>query len=250
MNAYILGSIYRDLGDMENYVRYLAHSAMADVVSCNKDIASLEELGMYLFSLGDIDRAYAYTNYCLQNALFYKNRVRVMRISGTIDQINAVYQERMRMQGDRLQFYLVVVSILSVGLLFAIVYIYRKLRQLASSRARLWEANEELNRNVADLSQTQDRLEEANGKLNELNTELKDVNARLRESNYVKEEYIGYIFSICSDYIGKLDEYRKSINRKIKTGQIDEVKSQTDTPIMAQKELEEFYRNLVCFCFL
>ena len=243
MNAYILGSIYRDLGDMDNYMKYLAYSSMADITSCNKDIASLEELGTYLFSLGDIDRAYSYINYCLQNALFYNNRVRIMGISGIIDQINGVYQEHMRQQGERVRSYLVIVSVLSVVLLLSIIYIYYKLRQLAASRSKLREMNGELNRHVYDLSEAQKQLKEVNDKLQSLNVELKDVNAQLRESNYVKEEYIGYVFSICSNYINKLDEYRKNINRKIKTNQIDEVKAMTDRPTMAQKELKEFYKN-------
>lgn len=243
MNAYILGSIYRDLGDMDNYMKYLAYSSMADITSCNKDIASLEELGTYLFSLGDIDRAYSYINYCLQNALFYNNRVRIMGISGIIDQINGVYQEHMRQQGERVRSYLVIVSVLSVVLLLSIIYIYYKLRQLAVSRSKLREMNGELNRHVYDLSEAQKQLKEVNDKLQALNVELKDVNVQLRESNYVKEEYIGYVFSICSNYINKLDEYRKNINRKIKTNQIDEVKAMTDRPTMAQKELKEFYKN-------
>ena len=243
MNAYILGSIYRDLGDMDNYMKYLAYSSMADITSCNKDIASLEELGTFLFSLGDIDRAYSYINYCLQNALFYNNRVRIMGISGIIDQINGVYQEHMRQQGERVRSYLVIVSVLSVVLLLSIIYIYYKLRQLATSRSKLREMNGELNRHVYDLSEAQKQLKEVNDKLQALNVELKDVNSQLRESNYVKEEYIGYVFSICSNYINKLDEYRKNINRKIKTNQIDEVKAMTDRPTMAQKELKEFYKN-------
>lgn len=243
MNAYILGSIYRDLGDMDNYMKYLAYSSMADITSCNKDIASLEELGTFLFSLGDIDRAYSYINYCLQNALFYNNRVRIMGISGIIDQINGVYQEHMRQQGERVRSYLVIVSVLSVVLLLSIIYIYYKLRQLATSRSKLREMNGELNRHVYDLSEAQKQLKEVNDKLQALNVELKDVNAQLRESNYVKEEYIGYVFSICSNYINKLEEYRKNINRKIKTNQIDEVKAMTDRPTMAQKELKEFYKN-------
>lgn len=243
MNAYILGSIYRDLGDMDNYMKYLAYSSMADITSCNKDIASLEELGTFLFSLGDIDRAYSYINYCLQNALFYNNRVRIMGISGIIDQINGVFQEHMRQQGERVRSYLVIVSVLSVVLLLSIIYIYYKLRQLAASRSKLREMNGELNRHVYDLSEAQKQLKEVNDKLQALNVELKDVNAQLRESNYVKEEYIGYVFSICSNYINKLEEYRKNINRKIKTNQIDEVKAMTDRPTMAQKELKEFYKN-------
>lgn len=243
MNAYVLASICRDLNDREGYQKYLVCSAMADVASCNKDIASLEELGRYMFDLGDIDRAYAYINYCLQNALFYKNRVRIMSLSKVIERIYVVYQERARQQENRLQLFLCVVSILSAVLLCAIVCIVRQLKVQKQSHVQLDEMNRRLNRHVDDLSETHDRLKQANDRLNSLNAQLKDVNLQLRESNDVKEEYIGYVFSICSNYISKLDEYRKNINRKIKANRIDEAKALTDTPAMAQNELKEFYQN-------
>ena len=111
------------------------------------------------------------------------------------------------------------------------------------SRSKLHEMNEELNRHVDNLSEAQRQLKEANDKLQTLNVKLKDVNTQLRESNYVKEEYIGYVFSICSSYISKLDEYRKNINRKLKANQVDEVKVMTGRSTMAQSELKEFYGN-------
>ena len=64
---------------------------MADVRISNKDIASLEELAKLLFSLGDIDHAYVYMSYCLQNALAYRNRVRVVGISAVQDTIHQIY---------------------------------------------------------------------------------------------------------------------------------------------------------------
>ncbi len=243
MNAYILGSIYRDLNDMDNYMKYLAYSAIADIVSCNKDIASLEELGNYLFELGDVSRSYAYVNYCLNNAVFFKNRVRIAGIAFTINKIHAEYQNIVSSQAVRIRHYLLVVSLLSIILLAAIAYIYKKLRQLSASRTKLREMNLTLNHNIEDLSEAQRQLKEVNEKLHSLNGELKKVNGQLRESNYVMEEYIGYVFSLCSNYINKLDEYRKNINRKIKAKQIDEAKAMTDTPTMAHNELKEFYKN-------
>ena len=53
---------------------YLIYSAMADLRVCNRDIASLQELSSLLYDAGDIDRAYAYMNYCLKAALLYPNR--------------------------------------------------------------------------------------------------------------------------------------------------------------------------------
>ncbi|MCD8179387.1 MAG: DUF6377 domain-containing protein [Tannerellaceae bacterium] len=42
-----------------------------------------------------------------------------------------------------------------------------------------------------------------------MNDELNQVNRDLSESNVVKEEYIGYVFNMCSAYIDKLDDFRK-----------------------------------------
>lgn len=243
MNAYMLACIYRDSNQRNEYLRYMACSAIADVRIANKDIASLEELAKVLFECGDIDRAYTYINYCLQNAQIYRNRVRVIGISKVQDAVHQAYQERNRKQEARLHLFLVLVSILSVVLLVAILYIYRQMKHLAKSRTKLNEVNLLLNKHVDELSLAHTRLAEVNDQLQSLNGQLKEANSQLRESNYVKEEYIGYVFAICSNYISKLDEFRKNINRKIKAKQFDDVKTLTDTPTMAQNELKEFYHN-------
>ena len=79
--------------------------------------------------------------------------------------------------------------------------------------------------------------------INRLCRTMEEVNDQLRESNYVKEEYIGYVFNICSTYISKLEEFRKNINRKLKVGQIEDVKAMTDSSATASNELKEFYQN-------
>ena len=86
-------------------------------------------------------------------------------------------------------------------------------------------------------------LGKVNGELSEINEKLKVSNDELLESNYVKEEYIGYVFSICSSYITKLEEYRKNISRKLKAGQIDDIISLTSSTTMVQSELKEFYHS-------
>lgn len=243
MNAYVLACFYRESDEQENYLTYLIYSAMADVRISNKDIASLEELAGVLFSLGDIDHAYVYMSYCLQNALAYRNRVRVVGISAVQDTIHQIYQERNQRQEARLRMYLALVSVLSLISLFAFLYIYKQMKRLKQSRQQLNEANNRLNKHVEELSKMHGQVAETNVQLTSLNEQLRDTNNQLRESNYVKEEYIGYVFSICSNYISKLDEYRKNINRKLKANQLEDVKALTDTHSMAQNELREFYHN-------
>ncbi len=57
-----------------------------------------------------------------------------------------------------------------------------------------------------------------NEELKHINSDLHTLNDKLQESNQVKEEYIGYVFNMCSLYINKQEEQRKMLARKIKTG--------------------------------
>lgn len=243
MNAYGLSNMYKRIGDKEKTMIYLIYSAMADLRVCNRDIASLQELSSLLYDAGDIDRAYAYMNFCLKAALLYPNRVRIIDISTKRDKIYANYQQRDIRWRNSLQNYLYVVTLFAVILALALIGLYRQTKKLRKSRTELDAANHSLNQHVVELSQMHKQLALANSELQNLNDLLRSANQKLRESNDVKEEYIGYVFSICSNYISKLDEYRKNINRKLKTGQFEEARQLTDSSSLTQNELKDFYAN-------
>lgn len=243
MNAYGLSNMYKRIGDKEKTMIYLIYSAMADLRVCNCDIASLQELSSLLYDAGDIDRAYAYMNYCLKAALLYPNRVRIINISTELDKIYANYQQRDIRWRNSLQNYLYVVTFFSIILVLALIGLYRQTKKLRKSRTELDSANHSLNQHVVELSQMHKQLALANQELQNLNELLRSANQKLQESNDVKEEYIGYVFSICSNYISKLDEYRKNINRKLKTGQFEEARQLTDNSSLTQNELKDFYAN-------
>lgn len=243
MYAYVLAIIFRDEGNDEEFFHYLILSSMADIRSANRDIASLEELGIILYERGYTDRAYSYLNHCLGCAQLYKNRIRMISISSALDAIHRTYEQINKQQEADLRRYLFIVSTLLLILLAAVFLIGLQMKRLKESRRKLNKANQALNKHVDELEHAHSQLAEVNSKLQSLNDQLLDANNKLTESNYVKEEYIGYVFNICSSYISKLDEYRKNINRKIKTGMIDEVKKLTDSSSLATNELKEFYRN-------
>lgn len=243
MNAYGLSNMYKRIGDKEKTMIYLIYSAMADLRVCNRDIASLQELSSLLYDAGDIDRAYAYMNYCLKAALLYPNRVRIINISTELDKIYANYQQRDIRWRNSLQNYLYVVTFFSIILVLALIGLYRQTKKLRKSRTELDSANHSLNQHVVELSQMHKQLALANQELQNLNELLRSANQKLQESNDVKEECIGYVFSICSNYISKLDEYRKNINRKLKTGQFEEARQLTDNSSLTQNELKDFYAN-------
>ncbi len=75
-----------------------------------------------------------------------------------------------------------------------------------------------------------------------LNEDLKLKNDELKEANYVKEEYIGYVFTICSNYIGKLEGLKRNIHLKAMTKKYKEIEAET-ADIDMKDELKVFYRS-------
>ena len=241
--TYNLSAIYRSENNESKYLENLILSAMADIRCVNGDIGSLQEIAEYLFKHGEIDRAYNYILYCSQKAMLFHNRVRIVKMSHLQNQIYKAYQEQSRTQQKRLQASLIAVSFLFLVLIGAFLFIRKQMRRLKEANLKLDSTNQKLSVNMDALSTAHQRLEEVNIQLKDLNTQLQEVNDQLRESNYVKEEYIGYVFNICSTYISKLEEFRKNINRKLKVGQIEDVKAMTDSSATASNELKEFYQN-------
>lgn len=267
MIAYVLARMYEAIGDHNLHIYYLAQSAMADIRSANQDIASLEELAGTLYDIyatehrqrtsilaldSDqlIARAYNYINVCLQTTQRYNNRVRTVSIARVLDQILQAYLERDAHQRSRLQYSLVTVSLLLLLLGGGVVLIWRQKQRLGRSRQELAASNQELVTSRQELAEANQQLQDANRQLHEAMEQLQqsitsqaEANQRLRESDLVKEEYIGYLFAICSSYISKLDDFRKNINRKAKVKLYDEVLQMTDKSTMVQDELKEFYHN-------
>lgn len=242
---YALSKLYEWQDDKENYEKYMILSAITDVTTANAEIASLEELAKIVFNngKGDIDRAYSYINYSLNKALTYPNRVRAFGIAKTQDDVNRAYQQRNREQEQRIKLYLVLACVLAVVLIITVAVIVYQNRKLKLQRSDLDSANKNLNRNVTELSEAKTQLGLANESLKKLNEELNSINQELKESNYVKEEYIGYIFTICSSYISKLESFRKNIHVKAMAKKYKEIEDYTSKADMMKEELRDFYKS-------
>lgn len=229
INAYALATMYRCEGDEDNYMKYLVCSAIADIRNCNRDVASLEELSLIFYNRNDIDRAYACISYCSNAALQYPNRVRMVNITSLMDRIQQAYSDRSEIQEKRLQKSFYTTSVLSAVLALAVILICIQFSRLSRSRRKLEESNRLLGEHIRELSETQRRLRE--------------VNSSLSEANYVKEKYIGYVFSICSDYITKIEEFRKDIRRCLVSGRIDGIRTLVSDTSVTQEELKAFFHS-------
>lgn len=143
--------------------------------------------------------------------------------------INASYQEKEVQARKQLEYYLYLISILSLFLVGAIVYVYRQMRKVSKVKE--------------ELSISGEKLQELNVELQSVNEQLSDFNEQLHESNRIKEEYIAQFFDICSSYIDKLDDYRKKLNKKAMSRQFDELSEILKSSSVTDDELNELYRR-------
>jgi hypothetical protein len=64
----------------------------------------------------------------------------------------------------------------------------------------------------------------------------------LQEANKIKEEYIGYYFNINSEYLGKIEAFKKSVEMKLITKKLEDIKFIVNN-INPKKEREELYHS-------
>ncbi len=64
---------------------------------------------------------------------------------------------------------------------------------------------------------------------------------RMRESLIAKDDYIGRILSLCSNYIERLEDFNRMAGRKIKAGQVSELYDMIESGKMLQEQTHKFH---------
>lgn len=227
--AYERSLLYEAKGDLVNEKKYLLLSALSDCRASVKDIASLTKLAMILFEEGEVNKAYQYINYSFDDAEFFNSKLRLIEISNILPMINMVIQMESNLQKVRLWFYILIATLLSMFLAGMVFVIGRQKRKLTYARNELQISNS--------------KLTVLNGDLQTSNLQLIDLNQELAGINQVKEQYIGNFLNICSNYIDKLNDYRKMVGKYVGAKKYSELYEMTRPGKMVDAELIEFYTN-------
>ncbi|WP_294589304.1 DUF6377 domain-containing protein [uncultured Bacteroides sp.] len=213
MMAMGLARAYKLSEKTEEEEKFLILAAMADTKLAVKENEALLTLAVNLYHKGDVDRAYNYIKVALDDAIFYNSRFKNTVIARIHPIIENTYLYRLEQQKQNLRLYILLISLFVVALAITLFFAIKQTR----------------------------RVSRAKKNLNVMNEKLVLLNKSLDEANLIKEKYVGYFMNQCAVYINKLDEYRKNVNRKIKTGQVDELYKSSSRPF--ERELEELYTN-------
>ena len=213
--AYCIARYYQDNEQMDIYEKYLVQAAISDQVCPLKENLALQKLSTYLYNK---DAKYAkrvakYIYCSMEDAQFYNNRLRMVEISRIFPLITETNHQREIRQNRIITASLVVVSIVSLGFLAMMFFVFRINKRLAKSRREV---------------RSQNML-------------LEELNQKLLNTNKRRETYMRLFMDISAVYIKKLDDYRKLVSRKIKAKQTADLLTAINSYKLAEEEASSFY---------
>ncbi len=193
-----LGFIYSDRGEIEKAKAYLMQASIADIKSATKETTACRSLAELFYKEGNIDKAYQYILLAKADADFYGSEQRKFEISYTLPLIESARFQKLNKEKKMITMTILIVGIISLLVLVFLIVILRQLKKLRQARLEI------------ELS----------------NKNLTHLNELLREASRIKEEYIGYYFNFSSQYIDKLEDFKKSISRQLITKSYDNIEQE------------------------
>ena len=236
IDAYWLSRYYEAMGDNDSMVKYKTKAAINDALIVNREIAAIQELATYLFGKGDLNRAYNYLIYTVEQANLYHNRYRMVNLSDVLPTVRDAYREELEKRDRRLSGFVLVLGILSIVLIASIIFIVIEFRKLKKMRNLLKDANTELHESVKERDRSILQRDEAI-------TSLEKANAELNEANKQKLSLLAYAFKLTTQYINALEGYRKKLLKKYKVKQIDDLGVLINDPELIKEQYQGFYES-------
>jgi hypothetical protein len=187
--AATLSYIYTNTKDLQQSREMLIKAAIADVRTNTKETYAILKLAEVLHEEGDIEGAYKYIKIALDDANFYGARQRKVQVAALFPKIEADRLAVMEAKRNLLMLYALIVTLSAIAIM-GVLYLIKK----------------------------------QNNKLQKARRIISKANRGLREANMIKEEYLWYYFNSTADYIAKLDALKSTIEVKVASKKIDDLK--------------------------
>ena len=204
--------LYSLQGKKKEAKQYFMLAAIADIKSATKETVALKNLAQIFYEEGDVKHAVEYIRRALEDASFYNARHRQLEIGYILPIIEEERSNLIEKQKERISRVLVLSFTLLILLIIAFCIIWMQLKRLNQAKQIIQKNNDEL---IA-------------------------LNNNLMEANKIKEKYIAYFFSQSSEFIDKLEDLQKRVNRKVVARQYADLNDTLKKPDV-QQEREALY---------
>lgn len=235
ITASTLSYIYSTKGETDQAINYQIQAAIADIKSSTKETFAVLNLAQILFQQRDFKRASQYIKKAVDDATYYGARQRKIQVNSIMPIIQSSEINYIKKQRTSLIIYGAVVSFFLLVLAFLLVIIYRQNKKLQRAQKEISEAHNKLHK-------VNEQLQQVNTELQNVNANLLEVNIRLEEANKIKEEYVGYFFTVDAEFFQKIEKFKQAIEEKVHYGKFNEIKYVVNT-INIKNEKEDLVKR-------
>jgi hypothetical protein len=212
--ASTLSFIYYFSGDPVKAKEMLIRAAIADIRACTKETLATMKLAELLYQEGDVENAYNYIKIASEDAKYYGARQRKVQVAAIYPVIEGKQLSMIESKRKTLLIYSSLITLLTLSVIGFSLVIYKQNKKLQKARRIISKANESLT----------------------------DKNHQLQDANKIKEEYIWYYFNTTAEYITKLDALKKTLELKLMTKKLEDLRFTVDS-INIKRERDELYHN-------
>ena len=209
-----MGWMLQLLGREDEALLAICESAICDIKSSTKETTALRMLAEYLSRRGEVERPTRYVRASFDDANFYNARLRKLEVGAVLPLVEKNHYDSLSRQHKLMGISIILTIIIAVAAVVALWFFRRQNR----------------------------RLHEARAGIEERNRQLEDTNARLAEANAIKVEYIGNSFYINSEFIEKMSQLYKLVDRMLVTRQYDELRRSLKESTL-DKERDNMYES-------
>lgn len=212
--ASTLSFIYFYSGDHPRAKEMLIRAAITDIQLCTKETLALLKLAEMLNAEGDYESAYQYVKIAKEDVDFYGARHRQVQVGAVYPLIEGKRMSMIETNRKRLLTYSLLITVFTLSISGLLIIIFKQNKKLKAAS---------------------DIISKANDSLTEINHQLVDANK-------IKEEYIWYYFNATAEHITKLDNLKKSLDLRLMTKKLEELRFIVDN-INVKHERDELYHN-------
>ena len=206
---------WEQLGNRDKVIDCLVRTAAVDLKMGVREYAALPKLARLIYEAGDLERAYRYLKCSMEDAVDCNARLRFMEVTEVYPIIDKAYVEKEGQERRMSRILFWCITSLACLLVVLAVYLYYGMKKLSTMRRHLSNANDELH----------------------------EVNEELVQTGKIKEVYIARYLDRCVEYLDKMAQYRRSLEKLAMASRLEELFKAIRSEQFLKDERKRFYNE-------
>jgi len=233
--AVLLAKIYNKQDSLELQKKYLAISAMYNIKNSNKINTALYSLSQILYKTSDTGTAYKYFKIWFDDIIFYNPDFKASDLNQLFNILSVDNKTKNNTKNNDFHLFLYAVF---AGVLLILLFIFGIRQRILFIRMRnkYNTTNKELKKEKSDLKKIYVQLRD-------MDVAVADADFRLKEANLIKISYLNQYIKFGTDYIDKLDSYRRTVDKFVSEHSGENSGKILKPSRFLERELKELHTN-------